>query len=115
MRTTNPLDKVFFALSDVTRRGILAQLTQGTATVGELAKPYAMSAPAISKHIRILEDAGLLRRQKQGREHHCTLVTQSLKSAEEWLQFHREFWDTRLAALDDLFRRRQTTRSKKEK
>ena len=105
--TTDPhgqeqLDRLFFALSDRTRRGILARLAEGTTTVGELSRPYAISAPAISRHMRILERAGLIQRTKSGREHHCTLSTKGLKTAEDWLKFHRDFWETRLDALEDM-------------
>lgn len=95
------LDKTFFALSDSTRRGILAQLSSGSARVGDLARPYKMSAPAISKHMRILEDAGLIKRHKSGRELICTLSTSQLKTAEDWINFQRDFWESRLDALDD--------------
>jgi len=95
------LNRVFFALSDATRRGILAQLASGTSTVGDLARPYNMSAPAISRHLRILEKAGLIRRDKRGREHHCSLSTDGLQTAEDWLNFHRDFWESRLNALED--------------
>ena len=98
------LDQVFFALSDSTRRGILAQLANGSTTVGELSRPYAISAPAISKHIRILEKAGLIRREKSGRKHYCTLATKNLQSAEDWINFHRNFWECRLDDLEEMLR-----------
>ncbi len=96
------LDQVFFALADTTRRGILSQLINGKSTIGKISQPYSMSAPAISKHLRILERANLIKRSKIGRQHHCELTTAGLKTAEDWLQFHREFWKTRLDALDAL-------------
>lgn len=98
------LDQVFFALSDGTRRAILSRLSQGSTTIGELAQPFEMSAPAISRHMRILENAGLIERRIQGRKHHCSLATGALKSAEDWINFHRRFWEGRLDALDDLLR-----------
>ena len=106
MTSTPPqqLDQVFFALSDSTRRGILARLAEGSTTVGKLAKPYSISAPAISKHMRILENAGLVQRTKYGREHHCSLSTQGLSSAEDWISYYRKFWEARLDALQDLLR-----------
>ena len=96
------LDQVFFALSDGTRRAILSRLTEGSTTIGELAKPFEMSSPAISKHMKILEKAGLIERRIMGRQHHCTLATDALKTAEDWINFHRKFWESRLDALEDL-------------
>jgi DNA-binding transcriptional ArsR family regulator len=98
------LDQVFFALSDGTRRAILSRLAEGSTTIGELAKPFEMSSPAISKHMKILEKAGLIERRIKGRQHHCNLMTAALKTAEDWINFHREFWERRLNALDDLLR-----------
>ena len=98
------LDQIFFALSDSTRRGILARLAEGTTTIGELAKPYAISSPAISRHMRILEQAGLVDRRKSGRQHHCSLSPEGLQSAEDWINYYRKFWETRLDALEDLLR-----------
>ena len=103
-QNTQHLDQVFFALSDSTRRGILADLAKGSRTVGELSRPYDMSAPAISKHMRILEQAGLIRREKSGRQHHCTLATGNLRTAEDWINFHRNFWESRLDGLEELLR-----------
>ena len=100
----NDLGPVFFALSDGTRRAILSRLSEGSTTIGELAKPFEMSSPAISKHMKILENAGLIKRRIKGRQHHCTLATDALKSAEDWINFHRKFWEGRLDALDDLLR-----------
>ena len=94
------LDMSFGALAHPIRRGILARLSTGEATVAELAKPYKVSAPAISKHMRILEAAGLLSRRKQGREHHCRLEAKRMKEAEIWLEYHRKFWNDRLDALE---------------
>lgn len=98
-QTSQNLDRVFFALSDGTRRGILARLAQGSTTIGELAAPYAISKPAISKHMKILENAGLIERTISGRQHQCSLSTTGLKTAEEWLNFHRRFWESRFDAL----------------
>ena len=96
------LDQVFFALSDGTRRAILSRLTEGSTTIGELAEPFEMSAPAISRHMKILEKAGLIDRRISGRQHHCTLATGALKTAEDWITFHRKFWESRLDALEEL-------------
>ncbi len=93
------LDAVFSALSDRTRRQILARLSDGAATVGELAAPFSMSLPAVSKHIRILEDAGLLRRERDGWYHHCRLQGQPLEAARAFIDRYRSFWGETLDAL----------------
>ncbi len=95
------LDRTFSALSDSTRRAILARLARGEATISELASPFEMSLPAISKHVRVLESAGLLTRRKRGREHHCRLSPGALRGAAEWLAFYRQFWELRLDDLAD--------------
>jgi len=113
-QTSQRLDRVFFALSDSTRRSILARLAQGGTTIGELAAPFEISKPAISKHIKILESAGLIDRAISGRQHQCTLTTAGLKTAEEWLNFHREFWESRFDALSDLLQQDESkNRSRK--
>ena len=94
------LDLAFGALAHPIRRGILARLATGEATVSELAKPFKVSAPAISKHMRILEDAGLLSRRKPGREHRCRLEAKRMQEAERWLECQRRFWNERLDALE---------------
>ena len=99
------LDLAFGALAHPIRRGILARLATGEATVSELAKPFKVSAPAISKHMRILEDAGLLSRRKQGREHRCRLETKRMREAERWLERHRKCWNERLDALERYLKR----------
>lgn len=113
-QTSDNLDRVFFALSDSTRRGILAQLAHGSTTIGELSAPYDISKPAISKHMKILENAGLIQRNISGREHRCSLTTRGLKTAEDWLNFHRRFWESRFDALSDLLQEeKQHRRSNK--
>lgn len=94
------LDLAFGALSHPIRRGILARLSTGEATVAELAKPFKVSAPAISKHMRVLEDAGLLSRKKLGREHRCKLEAARMEEAEKWIEAQRAFWNDRLDALE---------------
>jgi len=94
------LDLAFGALAHPIRRGILARLSAGEATIAELAKPFKVSAPAITRHMRILEEAGLLSRKKQGREHHCRLEQKRLRQAEAWIEDHRKFWNERLDALE---------------
>src|SRR5580698_11257482 len=96
------LDSTFAALSDATRRGILARLArQGETSVSELAAPYKMSLPAVSKHLRVLEDAGLVKRHKDGRVHRCRLVAEPMKDAAEWIERYRQFWEHQFDALAD--------------
>ena len=96
------LDGVFHALSDPTRRSLLRRLARGGATVTELAAPFPTSLNAVSKHLRVLERAGLLRREVKGREHHCALDARPLEGAADWIAFYRSFWATRLDALEAL-------------
>ena len=95
------LDTVFSALSDPTRRAILERLAAGEASVTELAEPFAdeMSFPAISRHLRVLESAGLIRREKQGRVHRLQLRPAPLKDAAQWLAYYRQFWDEQFDSL----------------
>ncbi len=96
----HPLDLLFSALSDPTRRSILAQLAKGEATVGDLARPFSVSLPAISKHLRVLERAGLLERRIEGRVHRCRLQPRPLKDAVDWLAEYRQFWERQLDSLE---------------
>lgn len=93
------LDRTFGALADSTRRAILARLAQGDASVGELAQPFRVSRPAISKHLRVLERAGLVRRTREGRVSRCELEAVAMREAAEWVDGYRAFWDGRLDAL----------------
>jgi len=93
------LDRTFGALADATRRAILGQLAHGDATVGELARPFRVSRPAISKHLRVLEQAGLVRRAREGRVSRCALDAAALREAAEWVERYRAFWSGRLDAL----------------
>ena len=93
------LDSVFGALSDATRRAILEELAHGDRTVGELAEPFAISRPAISKHLRVLERAGLVQRTPEGRINRCTLDAEPLREAADWVEHYRDFWEGRLDAL----------------
>ncbi|MBI3606946.1 MAG: helix-turn-helix transcriptional regulator [Nitrospirae bacterium] len=93
------LDATFSALSDPTRRAMLAMLTRGDCSVTELAKPFSMSLPAVSKHLRVLERAGLLARERDGRVHRCRLVAEPIKQAATFLETYRRFWEGRLDAL----------------
>jgi DNA-binding transcriptional ArsR family regulator len=93
------LDTVFGALSDATRRAILAELAHGERTVGELAEPFKISRPAISKHLRVLERAGLVQRTPEGRISRCALDAGPLRDAADWVEHYRAFWEGRLDAL----------------
>jgi len=95
-----PLDATFGALADPTRRAILARLARGEAMVTELAEPFAMSLPAISKHLRVLESAGLLQREIDGRIHRCRLAAEPMKDAAAWIAQYRAFWETQFDALE---------------
>lgn len=96
MVTNQPLDQLFGALADPTRRVILDRLTHGEATVGELARPFDMSRPAISKHLRVLERAGLVHRQVDGRLTRCSLRAAPLQDAAEWVEQYRDYWEDQL-------------------
>lgn len=94
------LDRVFHALADPTRRGMLAMLARRESTAGELGDPFRISQPAASKHIRMLEQAGLVARTVDGRQHRFRLVDRPLKEAENWIARHRRFWEGSLESLD---------------
>ncbi len=96
------LDTVFHALGDATRRRMLRDLSVGERTVGQLAEPFAMSLAAASKHIKALENAGLIRREVRGRTHLCRLEPGPLGNAHEWLSFYEAFWTGRLDLLEQL-------------
>lgn len=94
------LDDTMLALADPTRRAILERLSAGAARVTDIAKPFAISLNAVSKHIRILERAALVRRERQGREHMLSLNPAPLDEAAAWIETQRQFWTTRLDALE---------------
>src|SRR3954462_7567546 len=98
------LDTVFHALGDSTRRQMVRELADGERTVSQLAEPFAMSLAAASKHIKALENAGLIRREVRGRTHLCRLEPGPLASAHEWLSFYDRFWTGRLDVLERLLR-----------
>ena len=102
-RASDPraVDQVFSALADPTRRAILVRLRQGEASVSELAQPFSVSLPAVAKHVRVLERAGLLAHRKNGRVRRCRIVVDRLQLASDWLDTYRDFWTTRLEALAD--------------
>lgn len=93
------LDLTFGALADPTRRAILARLAQGEATVGQLARPFDVSRPAVSKHLRVLERAGLVRREREGRYRRCALDAGPMRDAAEWVERYRKFWEGQLDSL----------------
>ncbi|MFQ5790867.1 MAG: ArsR/SmtB family transcription factor [Acidobacteriota bacterium] len=93
------LDATFSALSDPTRRRILARLARGPSSVMGLAEPFSVSLPAISKHLRVLERAGLLRQEKDGRVRRCRLVARPMKEAVRWIERYQRFWEQRFDAL----------------
>lgn len=104
------LDAVFSALADPTRRRILARLARGSASVNELADPFAMTLPAVSKHLRVLERAGLLRRERDGWYHRCHLESRPLEDASKFLACYQPFWET---TLDQLARYVEAPRGKR--
>ncbi len=102
-------------MADPTRRAILARLAAGEATAGELAAPFKMSLPAVSKHLKVLESAGLLIRQREGRIHRCRLDPAPMKQAVDWIEAHRRFWEARFDSLAQYLDELQTeTNSSKE-
>jgi len=112
---TPALNAVFHALGDATRRRMLRDLAGGERTVGELAEPFAMSLAAASKHIKVLEGAGLIRREVRGRTHLCRLDPGPLASAHEWLGFYERFWTGRLDVLERLLRAEDARKSRSSK
>ncbi|QNI36482.1 ArsR/SmtB family transcription factor [Edaphobacter albus] len=98
--TSPNLDAIFAALADPTRRAIVARLAEGEASVAELVEPFAMSQPAISKHLKVLERAGLVSRGRDAQKRPCRLEAQPLAEASEWLERYREVWEQNFARLD---------------
>ena len=98
------LDSTFHALADPTRRGMLADLALGEKSIGELAQPFAMTFAGAAKHVKVLEDAGLIARRKVGRMQMCTLRAEPLAEADRWLRQWEQFWSTRLDRLDALIK-----------
>lgn len=95
------LNRTFAALADPTRRRLLAHLARGNQSVTRLARPHAMSLPAVSKHLRVLEKAGLIRRRRYGRVHQLKLEAEPLKRAAQWVEEYRKFWEGSLDRLAD--------------
>ena len=103
----DPLSTTFAALADPTRRAILARLALGETTVSELAAPFAMSMPAVSKHLKVLEHAGLISRGRDAQWRPCRIETDALKEVDHWLDRYRGFWQERFDRLDDYLRELQ--------
>jgi DNA-binding transcriptional ArsR family regulator len=106
--TTDPLDEAFAALADPTRRAILSRLAQGDATVNELAKPFDMSLPAVSKHLKVLERSGLISRGRQAQYRPCHLEVTALDGAVDWIEAHRRIWTERFDKLEQHLRALQS-------
>jgi DNA-binding transcriptional ArsR family regulator len=113
--TPERLDATFAALADPTRRAILARLALGEASVMELAEPFAMSQPAISKHLKVLERAGLVSRGRDAQRRPCRLEALPLAEATEWLEAYRQFWEGSFERLDDLLAEMKTEEKKRKK
>src|SRR6188768_1607571 len=111
-RERPPLDAVFHALGDPTRRQMLHELAAGERTVSQLAEPFEISLAAASKHIKALENAGLIRREVRGRTHLCHLEPGPLASAHEWLNYYERYWSSRLDRLEQLLREEDAQKSK---
>lgn len=100
MLATDTLSLTFAALADPTRRAILARLLAGTAAVSELAEPFAISQPAVSKHLKVLERAGLIARERKAQSRPCHIQAQPLQNASAWLEEYKRFWETSLDRLE---------------
>ena len=101
---TDPLSATFAALADPTRRAILARLSLGETSVSELAEPFDISLPAVSRHLKVLEHAGLIARGREAQWRPCRIEPQALKSVDEWLEEYRRLWEQRLDRLEDYLR-----------
>jgi DNA-binding transcriptional ArsR family regulator len=113
--SSRTLNRTFAALADPTRRQILAHLARGDRRVTDLARPHNMSLPAVSKHLRVLENAGLLRRRRYGRVHEMRLNAEPLKKAAQWVEEYRKFWEGSLDRLADYLEKTSPPASKKRK
>ncbi len=112
MPRTAHLDSTFAALADPTRRAILARLALGEATVNELVEPFSISQPAISRHLKVLEEAGLIARGRDAQRRPCRIVGDPLADVSAWLENYRRFWEARYQRLDALLAEMQTPREK---
>jgi len=107
----NQLDSLFAALADPTRRGIVARLADGPCTVSELAEPFDMSLAAVSKHVNVLDRAGLIERSRHGRSIECSLNPLQLKTASEWIGNYEQFWNDRLDGLEEVIKEHRRSNS----
>jgi DNA-binding transcriptional ArsR family regulator len=112
---TDRLSATFSALADPTRRAIIARLAMGETTVNELAKPFDMSGPAISKHLKVLESAGLITRGREAQWRPCRIEPQALKVVDDWLERYRQFWEERLDRLEDYLNTLQAEAASEQK
>ena len=110
--TSDCLSTTFAALADPTRRAILARLALGETSVTELAEPFAMSLPAVSKHLKVLERAGLIARSREAQWRPCRIQPRALKDVDDWLERYRCMWDERLDRLDDYLTKPQAKEKK---
>ena len=115
MTSSARLDRTFSALANSTRRAIVQRLASGELTVTELARPFAISLPAISRHLRVLEAASLVRQERDGQFRRCRLDTQGLQTAGEWLDFYRHFWSESLDRLEEHLKSSSAPRAPKAK
>src|SRR5580692_4234985 len=113
MKQSDRLDATFAALADPTRRAILTRLAKGEASVMELAKPFAMSQPAISKHLRVLERAGLISRGRDAQRRPCRIEAKPFLEADQWLESYRRIWEENFQRLDDLLDELKTQEKKR--
>ena len=118
--TQDKLSSTFAALADPTRRAILARLASGEASVGELAKPMKMTMPAVTKHLKVLQRAGLIRQERRAQWRPCYLVAEPLKEASDWMEKYRKFWEESFDRLDEYLKvlqakENETTKEKKTK
>ncbi|MEH2463860.1 ArsR/SmtB family transcription factor [Nostoc sp.] len=112
--SSDQLSVIFAALADPTRRAILAHLAKGEASVTELAKPFEMSLPAISKHLKVLERAGLITQSRKAQWRPCQIEAQPLKDAADWIEQYRQFWEESFDRLDDYLHELQTQEKQNE-
>ncbi|OUR95626.1 hypothetical protein A9Q84_14070 [Halobacteriovorax marinus] len=103
----DPLDRIFFALADKTRRSIVQELNSGIKTAKELAEPFMMSLPAISKHLKVLEMAKLIKREKRGRQHFFSLQAEGLEAVSNWSEFFDTFWNQNLDNLETYINKKE--------
>jgi DNA-binding transcriptional ArsR family regulator len=111
----DPLSATFSALADPTRRAILARLASGEATVTELAEPFDISLPAVTKHLKVLERAGLIRRSRRAQWRPCRLAPEPLREVSDWVEQYRRSWEARLDRLEDYLREVQATTKKEQR